>query len=100
MDFIGPYRVQSPQGCKTAWVIHDEAGMFRATEQVPHRDEFFKHLTKHVARWNKVKAIRSDGAAEFKGDPLKSWLEERGIAQQITAPPAEGSDRCAGKLGT
>lgn len=90
-DVCGPMSVESPGGAKYFLTFKDDASGYRHVYFLRHKAdvfEKFKRFDKLVANkfGRPMKILRSDNGLEFRNRSMDSYLAERGIKKQNTAP--------------
>ena len=90
-DIAGPLPVMSKGGARYFVTFIDD--MSRWTTAYPIRTKcecfsYFKRFQRSAERLTgrKIKALRSDGGGEYTSNEFKDYLEQSGIAQQLTVP--------------
>lgn len=90
-DLCGPMSTESLGGSRYFLLIKDKSSKFRHTVFLRTKEDVHINLKKFVMSTEKlyghsVKVIRSDNGTEFVNKHVKTFLDEKGIMQETSAP--------------
>ena len=90
-DVCGPVNVQSPNATRFFLALKDENTSFRKVYFMRHKSEVFDRFKEFEAfvstqLGTKIKVLRTDNGTEYTCGKLQSFLKEKGIIHEFSAP--------------
>jgi transposase InsO family protein len=90
-DICGPMQVPTPSGSRYFVIFKDDYSRWTVTRFLKKKSQLDQCLREFVTQLKgetnkEVKTIRSDNGGEYFGGELVTWLAERGIRHESSAP--------------